>query len=211
MLARTPHIYTPREAAALPGGPIDAWLAPLKRLLPWAAIACVALVLLQIVSARPEFSFVLKREQAMTSKERLHVERAVYRGADKQGRPFSVRADDAVQRSSAVPMVEMRRIDAEMRLASGPARVTAGSGVYDIEHDRLSLAGPVNAVQGGYGLTTGRATLDIPSQHVVSDGPVTGHSALGRFSAARMEADVAGQSVVLSGGARLHIDRRVGR
>ena len=208
MLAPSPRIYTPRERAALPGGAIDGWIAPLKRLLPWVAGGCIVAVLALSLAQRGEFSFVLKRDQVMTSKERLRVERAVYRGADKKGRPFSVRADEAVQRSSAVPVVEMRGLDARMTLTSGPARVTAGKGAYNIEDDTLTLAGPVNAVQGGYALTTGKATLDINTQHVTSDGPVSGRSRLGQFSAARMEADVIGQSLVLSGGARLHIARR---
>ncbi len=211
MLVPSPRAYTPRQRASLPGGAIDRWIAPLKRLLPWAAGACILAVLASILSTRQEFSFVLKRDQVMTSKERLRVERAVYRGADKQGRAFSVRADEAVQRTSAVPVVEMRGLDARIALASGPAHVTAGSGAYDIENDKLTLAGPVNAVQGGYALTTGTAVLDIATQKITSAGPVSGTSGLGQFSAARMDADVAGQRVVLSGGARLHIARRVVR
>ncbi len=211
MLARTPPVYTPRQLAALPGGPVDRWIQPIKTLLPWAAAVCVVAVLALTLAQRPEFSFLLKREQAMTSKVRLRAERAVYRGADKQGRPFAVRADEAVQRNAADPVVEMRGLDAQMTLASGVARVTAGSGAYDIGHDLVTLAGPVNALQGGYALTTGRAVLDIAKQRVTSDGPVTGHSTLGNFSAARMTADLVGQSMVLSGGARLHIDRRAAK
>ena len=206
-----PPARTPRQRAALPGGPVDRWIGPLKRLVPWAAAACLGAVLAMTLAKRPEFSFVLKRDQVVTSKERLRVERATYRGADKQGRPFTVRADEAVQRSSSVPVVAMRDLDAEMRLSSGPARVRAASGDYDMEHDTLTLAGPVTAVQGGYGLNTGRATLDIAAQHLTSDGPVTGRGPLGTFSAARMEADVAGERVVLSGGARLHIARRAAK
>lgn len=210
-MASLPHPYTARERAALPGGSLDRWIGPFKWLLPWAAVACVVGLIVQIVSARPEFSFVLKREQAVTSPEHLRIERALYRGVDKEGRPFSLRADQAVQRSAAVPIVDVRGIDAEMRLASGPARVVAASGAYDIEHDKVTFIGPVHAVQGNYALTTGRATLDIKAQRLISDGPVTGRSALGAFRAAHMEADVAGQSVVLNGGASLHIDRRAAK
>lgn len=208
MLARNPPIYTPRQHAVLPGGPLDRWIGPIKAVLPWAAGLGIVAVLALSLSNTKEFSFVLKRDQVMTSKERLRIERATYRGTDAQGRPFTVRADQAVQRTAAIPVVDVRGIDATMNLASGPARVTAASGAYDIEHDRMTLAGPVHAVQGGYALTTGRATLDIDKQTVASDGPVTGRSRLGSFAANRMNADVAGQTVILSGGARLHIDRR---
>ncbi len=211
MLAPNPPIYTPRQQAALPGAGIDYWIRPLKMLLPWAAGACVVVVLAMSLSTRQEFSFVLHRNLVVTSAERLRIERATYRGTDTHGRRFTVRADQAVQRTAAIPVVDVRGIDATMLMTSGPARVTAGSGAYDIEHDTMTLAGPVHAVQGGYALTTGRATLDIGKQTVRSDGPVTGRSALGSFAANRMEADVSGQSVVLSGGARLHIDRRAAR
>jgi lipopolysaccharide export system protein LptC len=208
MLAPNPPAYTPRQRAVLPGGSVDRWIGPLKAVLPWAAGLGLAAVLALSLPNSKEFSFVLKRDQVMTSKERLRIERAVYRGTDAKGRPFTVRADQAVQRTAAVAVVDVRGIDATMKLASGPARITAASGAYDIEHDRMTLAGPVHAVEGGYALTTGRATLDIDKQTVASDGPVTGRSRLGNFTANQMNADVSGQTVVLSGGARLHIDRR---
>lgn len=203
--------YTPRQRAVFPGGALDRWIVPLKRLLPVIAGATLIGVLVLTLSARQEFSFIVSKDKVARSSERLRVTRAVYRGADTRGRPFSVSAGEAVQRSSATPIVEMRDLTADMVLTAGPARVRARSGIYDIEHDRLTLNGPVDAVQGGYSLNTGRVMLDVPTEHVVSDGPVSGRSHLGQFTAAHLEADVVGERLVLSGGARLHIARRAAK
>lgn len=203
--------YTPRQRAVLPGGALDRWMVPLKRLLPFIAAATLIGVLVLTLSARQEFSFIVSKDKVARSSERLRVTRAVYRGADSKGRPFSVSAGEAVQRSSATPIVEMRDLLANMTLSGGRARVRATSGLYDIEHDRLTLNGPVDAVQGGYSLNTGRVVLDVPAEHVVSDGPVTGRSRLGQFTAAHLDADVVGERLVLSGGARLHIARRTAK
>lgn len=211
MLAPSPPIYTPRQRAVLPGAGLDWWVQPLKWLLPLAAGTVIAAVLVLTLSARQEFSFLLSKDKVARSSERLRIERATYRGADERGRPFSVSAAEAVQRSSSTPVVEMRGLSADMTLQDGPARVTAHSGLYDIEHDELTLDGPVHAVQGGYRLDTGRVMLDVKTEHVTSDGPVTGRSALGSFAAAHLDADVTGERLVLSGGARLHIARRAAK
>lgn len=200
-----------RQRAALPGGSIDRWLRPVKRLLPWAAAATLAATLALALSKGGEFSFILKRGEFTTAAERLRAERATYRGLDDRGRAFTLTADEAVQRSAALPVVELRALTAELALAGGPARLTAAAGEYDLERDRVLLAAPVRAAQGGFALDTGRATLDLKSKRLASEGPVTGRSRLGRFTAGRMTADLAGDHVVLSGGARLHIDRRARR
>ena len=206
-----PQQFTPRQRAVLPGAGLDRWIRPLKWLLPLAAALAIAAALAMTLAARQEFSFLLSKDKVAASRDRLRIERATYRGADTKGRAFSVTADQAVQRSSATPIVEMRGLTAEMALADGPARITAGSGLYDIEHDRLTLNGPVDAVQGNYRLDTGRVLLDVKTQKVVSDGPVAGRSRLGSFTAPHLEADVVGQRILLTGGARLHIARRTAK
>jgi len=210
-IPRSQPQYTPRQRAVLPGGALDRWIVPLKRLLPFIAVVTLIGVLVLTLSARQEFSFIVSKDKVAHSSERLRVERAVYRGADTKGRPFSVSAGEAVQRSSATPIVEMRDLTANMTLDRGPAHVIASGGLYDIEHDRLTLTGPVNAVQGGYKLNTGQVMLDIKTEHLVSNGPVAGGSALGAFAANHLEADVLGERVVLSGGTHLHLARRTAK
>lgn len=196
-----------RYRAALPGSGFDRRMRALKRFVPIAAGAVLLGALATTFVARDELSFLLSRDSVATASERLRVSAATYRGTDKQGRPFSVSAANAVQRSAATPVVELSDLTAELQLADGPARVRAAAGRFDLERDTLQVDGPVRVTQGGYRLASGRLDVDIERQRVTSLSPVTGATPLGTFAAERMEADVMGERVVLAGGARLRIAR----
>lgn len=199
---------TRRQRAALPGSGLDGRVRLLKRLLPLAAAVVLAAVIALTLRARDETSFVLARDRVGSAPERLRVLGATYRGADARGRPFSVRAGSAVQRSSATPVVEIARLTADIALDGGPARITAPSGRFEIEADRLVVDGPVAITQARYRIDSGQLAIDLARQTAVSQTSVTGATPLGTFEAARMSADVPGERIVLDGGARLRIARR---
>ena len=199
--------FTARQRAALPGGVLDTRVRILKRAVPIAAGVTLAAVLALTLSAREEFSFLLSKDSVATSRDRLRISRATYRGDDSRGRPFTVSAGSAVQRSSATPVVELTQLEARMGLENGPARITAAAGRYDLLEETLTVERPVVDAAGGYALSTGQLAIDIGEQRAVSTTPVAGRTPLGTFEAARMEADVGGERIILSGGARLRIAR----
>ena len=161
-----------------------------------------------------DFTGNLKRieESIRVAKERLKIQRARYRGADAKGQPFILNAGSAVQRSSAEPVVEINDLAAQIGLQDGPATLTAPTGRYDMESERMKVDGPI-AFRGpnNYTLDTQDAVVDLKSRKLRSENAVTGTVSQGRFSADRLDADLEERTVTLRGNARLHVNPRGAR
>jgi lipopolysaccharide export system protein LptC len=193
-----------RARAALPGGGWDRFVALVKIALPAAAFALLATIIVWPLTSAREFSFLLAKDKVAMSKERLRTDTAMYRGQTANGQPFEIRAGSAVQRSSAVPVIELSRLSADVTLADGPARVVAPSGRYEIDHDMLVIAGPVRLDSAaGYTLNGADVRVSLLDRTVVSDSPVTGTVPLGSFSGNSLRADIGGKRVRLGGGTHL--------
>jgi lipopolysaccharide export system protein LptC len=130
----------------------------------------------------------------------------MYRGEDSRGRPFSVMAGSAVQRTARVPVVEMTNLSARILLTDGPAELKAGDGSYDISANAVAVRGPVDfRAADGYRLTTSDVNIDLKSQKVSGKGGVAGAVPSGTFSADRIFADLENRTVALDGHARLRM------
>ncbi|WP_439532810.1 LPS export ABC transporter periplasmic protein LptC [Polymorphobacter sp.] len=184
----------------------------LKWLLPTLAGLLLAAIIIVPLSSVQEFSFLLAKDKVAAATERLRVDRAVYRGETARGEPFIIKAAGAVQKSSAVPEVELQKLSAELDSAEGPAVVTAPAGRYFIETDILRVMGPVKLTsEAGYTVDTGSIDVDLNARTVKSEQAVSGTLPIGNFSADRISADVQGRVVVLEGSAHLRIKARAGR
>ena len=198
-----------RANAAAPGGSWDRLVAILKLALPAAAVAVLAACLIWPLTSQQEFSFILSKDRVAEAKERLRMDRAVYRGEDSKGQPFTISAASAVQKTSDTPIVELRDISAQLLTADGPARADAGVGRYDLERERIDVVGPVHLESAaGYRLDTSDVSIDLAGRRVLGSGEVTGKMPLGSFTAGRLTADITGRSVVLDQGASLRIVQR---
>ena len=198
-----------RRNAAPPGGAWDRLVATLKLALPAAAVAVLAACLIWPLTTQREFSFILSKDRVAEARERLRMDRAVYRGEDSKGQPFTIAAASAVQRTSDTPIVELRDISAELRTPSGPARAEAEVGRYDLEQEQIDVVGPVTLESAaGYRLDTRDVSVDLATRRVTSSGPVSGRIPLGSFEAGRLRADVDDRRVVLDRGASLRIVQR---
>jgi len=212
MPARTAPMMTPRQRLALPGSRHDKRMSLLKWLLPTLAGLLLALIVIWPLSSVQEFSFLLAKDRVAAATERLRVDRAVYRGETARGEAFVIEAERAVQKSSAVPVVEMQRLSARLQSAEGPARVTAPFGRYFLDTDLLRVIGPVKLTSdAGYTVDTGTIDVDLNARTVKSREAVSGQLPIGSFSADRMSADVHGRVIVLEGSAHLRIKARAGR
>lgn len=197
-----------RQHWALPGGSHDRIVGLLKNLLP-AGVGVLAAFLAVAPFARDgEVSFVLDKNDVDVASERLKVREALYRGEDNQGRPFSLRAGSAVQKSSRDPEVNMKDLSARLLTRQGPAVLTAGQGRYNLESQRMAVEGPVQFDSAqGYRLTTRDVTIDLKSHKLDSAGRVYGRTPTGTFDADRLQADLDTHSVTLVGNARLRIEQ----
>ena len=153
-----------------------------------------------------EFSFLLSKQSVAQAGERLRMEAAMYRGETSDGDPFEVSAADAVQRTSARPVVDLKGLEAKLTDEDGPVRVTAPAGAFDMTTDKLMVSGPVMLrSRRGWSLDSETVTVSLRDRTARTDLPVRGRVAVGAFSAGRAYGDVGGRRVVLEGGARLRI------
>ncbi len=192
-----------RQRFAAPGGSHDRLVGVLARVLPMAVGVIAALMIITPLSPRGEVSFLLDRNKVALIDERLSVDNAMYRGRDNQGRPFSLIAGEAVQRSSVEGLVRMRDVVAQILLADGPARLSAEGGTYDIDAERVAVSGPVRlTASDGYAMVARGVSVDLKSRTLSGDAGVSGEVPAGTFSADTLRADLATRRLTLEGNAR---------
>ena len=196
-----------RRLWAEPGGSHDRLGAVLARVLPMGVGVLAALMVITPLSPRGEISFLLDRNKVAVIEDRLRVDNALYRGADNQGRPFSLTAGEAVQRSSAEGIVRMNDLVARLLLEEGPARLSAQAGLYDIDEDTVAVTGPMRMIAAdGYRMMARDVSVDLETKQLVGAGGVEGAIPAGTFSADRLTADLSARTVTLTGNARLRME-----
>ena len=206
MSQQADQIRDRRKAFATPGSQLDRTVKLLAVVLPALVGAVAATMLIAPLSPRGEVSFLLDRNKVATAEDRLRVDSAMYRGRDNQGRPFSLTAGEAVQRSADVPVVQLADLTARMQLSEGPAVLLAPAGSYNIEDQLVVVDGVVRfATADGYRMTVRNVSIDLPNRIVLGAGGVEGAIPAGTFSANSIRADLDGRVLTLSGNARLQM------
>ncbi len=200
------ELRSARQHFAAPGGSHDRVVSLLAKVLPMGIGVIAALMIVTPLSPRGEVSFLLDRNKVQVINERLSVDNAMYRGADAKGRPFSLTAGEAVQRSGKEGIVRMKDLVARILLDGGPASLRADAGQYDIRDEVVSVPGTVVVTAAdGYRMRATGVTVDIPDKRLVGSGGVSGAVPAGTFSANRLEANLEARTVTLAGNARLHM------
>lgn len=198
------ELRSQRQHFAAPGGSHDRLVRFLARTLPMAVGVVAALMVITPLSPRGDVSFLLDRNKVAMINERLSVSNAMYRGADDEGRPFSLTAGEAVQRSSTEGIVRMRDLMAQILLSDGPARISADSGSYDIEREVMTVDGTLRmSAADGYSFVARGVAVDLPARRMTGDDGVEGAVPAGTFSADRIVADLDQRRISLQGNARL--------
>ena len=193
-----------RRAFALPGGSHDRVVGFLGKALPAGVGVLAALMLVTPLGPRGELSFLLDRNEVALTPDRLRVDAALYRGLDDRGRPFSLRAGKAVQRSAETPLVEMDDLEARILLEGGPAQLATRSGAYNIDDRTVRVPGVVSMeAADGYRMRADNVTIDLAAQELVGSGGVSGAVPAGSFSADSVRVDLPARRVILDGNARL--------
>lgn len=201
-----------RQHWAASGGSHDRLVRALQLILPSLVGALAAVLLFAPFSQRSEIGFLLAKDAIEISPQRLRVDAARYTGSDAQGRPFSLAAASAVQRSAADPVVRLNDLSAMIVMADGPATLDADSGRYDPTDDTVAIDGPLRFVAAdGYRLDTGNVGFDMKTRRLSSGQRVAGALPIGTFSADRLSADLDARIVRLSGNARLRINQGLNR
>lgn len=196
-----------RQHFAAPGGSHDRLVKFLAAALPMAVGVVAALMVITPLSPRGEVSFLLDRKKVDVIDERLRADKALYRGVDDKGRPFSLTAGEAVQRSSAEGIVRMRDLAAQLLLSEGPAQLVAPAGQYNLLSDLVTIPDTVRfTAADGYEMQLDGVVVDLPKRTVTGGGGVSGIVPAGSFSANRLEVDLDERIVSLIGNARLRME-----
>lgn len=195
-----------RQHFAAPGGSHDRIVSLLAKVLPMGVGVIAALMVVTPLSPRGEISFLLDRTKVAMINDRLRVDNAMYRGSDAQGRPFSLTAGEAIQKSAREGVVRMSDLVARILLQDGPASVQAPAGLYDIRDEVVSVPdGVVVTAADGYRMVANGVSVDLPEKTLVGSGGVSGSIPAGTFSANSLHADLDARTVSLVGNARLHM------
>lgn len=196
-----------RRLWAAPGGTHDRVVRFLAMALPMGVGVLAALMVVTPLGPRGEVSFLLDRDKVEMIEERLRVDNALYRGEDAKGRPFSLTAGEAVQRSSAEAIVRLRDLVARILLPEGPARITARAGRYDLADETVAVVGPLHLLAAdGYRMVARGVSVDLQNKTLVGAGGVEGEVPAGTFRADRLTADLAARTITLTGNARLRMN-----
>ena len=197
---------TAKNRWAVPGSAHDRVVRLAKIALPSAVGVLIAILAVTPLGKHSDVSFVLDKKKVENANERMRVEQARYVGTDDKGQQFTMLANRALQRSSAVPVVDISGISARLDLPQGPLFMAANSGRYNLDTLKVNVDGPVKVVGGdGYRLATRDVTVDLRHRRLASEGPVSGAMRLGQFQAGQLHADLGQRTVVLDHGARLKI------
>ncbi|MGB3165429.1 MAG: LPS export ABC transporter periplasmic protein LptC [Alteraurantiacibacter sp.] len=203
MTAAADRMRSKRQAFAAPGSMLDRVVRLLAVGLPALVGVVAAMMVITPLSPRGEVSFLLDRNKVAIADDRLRVDDAMYRGQDNRGRPFSLNAGEAVQRSNSVPMVEMDDLVARIVLPEGPAILSAPDGTYDIDDRRVGVPGIVQfSAADGYEMSASNVTIDLANKLLIGQGRVSAVLPAGRVEANAMRADLASRTITLRGNVR---------
>jgi lipopolysaccharide export system protein LptC len=195
-----------RQVWAIPGSAHDRLVRWTKVVLPSAVGILIAVLALAPLGKKGDVSFILDKKKVQSAHERMRVDQARYVGTDDKGQKFEITANNAVQPSSDVPIVNIDGMFAELEQPQGPLRIGANQGRYNLDTQKIAIDGPVRVAGGdGYHLATRDVTVDMKKRQLQSAGPVAGSMRLGDFQAGQLKADLGSRTVVLDGGARLKI------
>ncbi len=198
---------TQRQRWAMPGGRHDRMIRAMRVVLPSIIGVLLAVLAFSPFAGQQELSFVLDKDEVSLSRERMRLVEALYRGEDSNGRPFSLRAGSAVQKTSADPSLDMTALSARILLNDGPASILAQKGNYNLAKETMRVNGPLAVESPGYDMVASNVEVSLKDKTMKSFGPVSGRTKVGTFKAGRLSANLETRVVRLDGGVQLRIDQ----
>lgn len=191
----------------MPGGRHDRLIRSMRVVLPSIIGVLLAILAFSPFTSTQELSFVLDKDEVSLSKERMRLVEALYRGEDNKGRPFSLRAGSAVQKTSADPTLDMTALSARIMLNDGPASILAQRGSYSLGNETMRVNGPLAIESPGYDMVASNVEFSLKDKTMQSFGPVSGRTKVGTFKAGRLTGDLESRVVRLEGGVQLRIEQ----
>ena len=114
-----------KQRWAVPGSAHDRLVRWTKVVLPSAVGILIAVLALAPLEKKGDVSFILDKKKVQNAQERMRVKSARYVGSDNKGQKFEIAANNAVQRSSDVPIVDISGMFAQLALEQGPLMIAS--------------------------------------------------------------------------------------
>lgn len=189
------------RGTALDASRYSQFVALMKRALPVATAAVLAAVLVYSLLPRPSDRVTLTAKNVGVVENDLAMVKPKLTGADKEGNPFVITAERAIQDAKNVHRARMEKIEADMSMKDGRwLNATAEHGTFDMDTGLLRLgSGIAMYSDAGYELHTARLDVEMKKGLFHGPGPVTGHGPFGSVRADRFEFDRLKQMLHLSG------------
>lgn len=204
---RLDRVIRQRTARLSGGRRYSSLVRSLRLVLPLAALA---LLLLAVVWPQVEFRGGLgvdglpdSLDEVNSSEIRMIAARVV--GMDEEGRPFTLRAEEAEQVDGVLNRVLLKKPEAEIRVEDGATiRLSADSGEYTRDSEQMVFRGNVIVIHSlGYRLETTLAMVDIENARAYGDQPVSGAGPNGALSGSGFEILDKGKTVRVLGRSKL--------
>jgi lipopolysaccharide export system protein LptC len=137
---------------------------------------------------------------------------ARYAGTDKQNRPFSIVADNAVKSENEPGVMDLVHPYAEMTENNGTwLAVKAERGRYNEQTGKLLLLGHAQLFQDkGFEFVTDEVHVDVKEGTAWGDRPVTGQGPFGELFSQGFRLFDKGQTIVFTGPARTNLATKNG-
>jgi len=130
-------------------------------------------------------------------------------GFNKDGEPYSVTAESALQDLKKPGVIELSRIVGRFNTGSRNLLLNAASGVYEAKADRMHIFGGIDFhSSAGESGRLSEATVETKKGYLVTDKPVDLYFKEGKLHGERMEVFDHGKTIVFEGGVTmmLHTD-----
>ncbi len=140
--------------------------------------------------------------------DRLSMLNPRYYGTDKENRPFTVTAKEAVQDADDRRQVTLSDLQADMTMTDGTwISMMANEGVYHQSTMTLRLSGAISIFSDqGYEFHASVADVDFADGSARSAAPVNGHGPFGALRADRMRIENRGQRMLFEGNVKMTLN-----
>lgn len=199
-------LVAPRRRKNVAGAGYSRFVRLMRLVLPLAALALVALLLSwpgmdeRLSAPKPEDPAGAPQTVGRNELVKPHFE-----SADRQNRPFTITADNAIQNATDPNVVMLDNPAADMKMSNGSwlaARAQKGS--YRQDAEKLMLEGGVRLYHdSGYEMTTEKMLVDIKDNRAWSDQPVHVQGPAGTLDATGLQTKGHEGLLVFTGPAKL--------
>jgi lipopolysaccharide export system protein LptC len=187
----------------------------MKRLLPLAAVALLAAVLVYALQPRQESSqrVAMTFERLGIVNDDLAMMKPRLTGADDEGDPYVVTAEEAIQDKQDSHRATLKAVEGDVTLKDGTWITTlAPAGLLDARGRHLSLGGAVSVYSdNGYEIHTTTADVDMHTAIISGKRAVSGQGPMGTFRADRFRIDRRTRMVFLYGNVHMVIDHKMAK